>query len=213
MNQLRKQRPNNIAGSRLGLIILNRALQPLAADHGARMILADCDGHPEDLSSTDVADIPPAVAELLRSRSWTSVSGTSVMLRGSDANYKCTLFRVESQTPAPDPAMMVLHFERGISPEDAIHHIAESCNLTLRELEVLRGLSMGMTSKEIAAQLEISPNTVKSYIRLIMVKIGVTTRSGIVGKLLEHAAGAGPHRTIEEVRCNGNALKAHQAFS
>jgi DNA-binding CsgD family transcriptional regulator len=44
-----------------------------------------------------------------------------------------------------------------------------------------------LTSKEIATRLEISPNTVKAFVRLVMVKMGVTTRSGIVGKLLSQA--------------------------
>jgi DNA-binding CsgD family transcriptional regulator len=41
----------------------------------------------------------------------------------------------------------------------------------------------GFTSKEIAERMKISPNTVKAFIRLVMVKMGVSTRSGIIGKL------------------------------
>jgi DNA-binding CsgD family transcriptional regulator len=32
--------------------------------------------------------------------------------------------------------------------------------------------------------MQISPNTVKTFVRLIMVKMGVSTRSGLVGKIL-----------------------------
>jgi hypothetical protein len=42
----------------------------------------------------------------------------------------------------------------------------------------------GLTTKEIAARIRISPNTVKSFLRSIMLKMGVTTRSGIVGKAI-----------------------------
>ena len=45
-------------------------------------------------------------------------------------------------------------------------------------------LIQGMTTKEIAGSLNLSPNTVKSFLRLVMTKMGVTTRSGIVGKVL-----------------------------
>jgi len=42
-----------------------------------------------------------------------------------------------------------------------------------------------MTTKEMATALTLSPNTIKSFLRLIMAKMGVSTRSGIVGKLVE----------------------------
>jgi len=46
-------------------------------------------------------------------------------------------------------------------------------------------LSEGLTSKEIAVKMNISPNTVKAFLRFIMLKLGVTTRSGILGKINE----------------------------
>ena len=39
----------------------------------------------------------------------------------------------------------------------------------------------GLTNKEIASRMSISANTVRAFIRMIMVKLGVSTRSGIVG--------------------------------
>jgi len=44
-------------------------------------------------------------------------------------------------------------------------------------------LLQGLTSKEIAARMNISPNTVKAFLRLVMVKMKVSTRSGIAGKI------------------------------
>jgi DNA-binding CsgD family transcriptional regulator len=32
--------------------------------------------------------------------------------------------------------------------------------------------------------MKISPNTVKAFIRLVMVKMSVSTRSGIIGKIV-----------------------------
>jgi DNA-binding CsgD family transcriptional regulator len=82
--------------------------------------------------------------------------------------------------------LIILYFQRDSSANNAILRVAEECGLTPREGEVLTGLSKGLTSKEIAQQLGISPNTVKTYLRLIMVKMGVTTRAAIVGRLLNH---------------------------
>ena len=58
-------------------------------------------------------------------------------------------------------------------------------HLTQREVETVAFLLQGLTNKEIASRMGISPNTVKAFIRLIMVKMAVSTRSGIIGKLLE----------------------------
>jgi DNA-binding CsgD family transcriptional regulator len=56
--------------------------------------------------------------------------------------------------------------------------------LTPRERETLEFLMQGMTSKEIANQMGVSPHTVKAFLRLVMSKMQVSTRSGIIGKLI-----------------------------
>lgn len=61
----------------------------------------------------------------------------------------------------------------------------EKLGLTKREGQLVELLVKGMTTKEMAVDLELSPNTIKSFLRLIMAKMGVSTRSGVVGKLLE----------------------------
>ena len=63
--------------------------------------------------------------------------------------------------------------------------IAAQFKLTEREQETVGFLIEGLTSKEIATHMNISPNTVKAFIRLVMIKMGVTTRSGIIGKIVK----------------------------
>jgi DNA-binding CsgD family transcriptional regulator len=46
---------------------------------------------------------------------------------------------------------------------------------------------MGLTSKGLARKMSISPNTVNAFLRLIMVKMGVTSRAGVMGKLLDES--------------------------
>ena len=61
--------------------------------------------------------------------------------------------------------------------------LSERFGLTQRECETVEYLLQGLTSKEIAVRMNISPNTVKAFLRLVMVKMRVSTRSGIAGKL------------------------------
>jgi len=61
--------------------------------------------------------------------------------------------------------------------------ISEQFNLTQRERETVELLLKGLTSKEIANRMNISVNTVKAFLRLVMVKMKVSNRSGIAGKV------------------------------
>jgi DNA-binding CsgD family transcriptional regulator len=57
--------------------------------------------------------------------------------------------------------------------------------LSQRELEVLRLLQSGLSQREIAAQLYVSFNTVRTHRRVIFQKLGVTSRSEAVARARE----------------------------
>jgi HD-GYP domain-containing protein (c-di-GMP phosphodiesterase class II) len=69
----------------------------------------------------------------------------------------------------------------------------QPAGLTAREIHVLRLVARGLSSKEIAAELVISPKTARNHIEHIYVKVGATNRVGaslfaIKHGLLEDAA-------------------------
>jgi DNA-binding CsgD family transcriptional regulator len=74
--------------------------------------------------------------------------------------------------------------ERRASHTTALSEAYEKFGVTPREQETIQLLMEGLTSKEIAERMKISPSTVKAFIRLVMVKMSVNTRSGIIGKVL-----------------------------
>jgi DNA-binding NarL/FixJ family response regulator len=55
-------------------------------------------------------------------------------------------------------------------------------DLSPRELEVLVELAQGTTTLEIAATLVISQNTVKTHVRHILEKLGVSNRAEAVSR-------------------------------
>jgi HD-GYP domain-containing protein (c-di-GMP phosphodiesterase class II) len=59
-------------------------------------------------------------------------------------------------------------------------------DLTPREAEVLRLLARGLTNKEIAARLEISPKTIGNHIERVYAKAGVRTRAAATLFAVEH---------------------------
>ena len=58
--------------------------------------------------------------------------------------------------------------------------------LTTREVEVLRLLSMGLSNKLIAERLVISPHTVSGHIQSIFSKLALNSRSAATRYALEH---------------------------
>jgi DNA-binding CsgD family transcriptional regulator len=63
--------------------------------------------------------------------------------------------------------------------------------LTPREIEVLRLIAAGLTAKEAAQRLKISPKTADNHIQNLYAKIGVTTRAGAALYALEHGLAQG----------------------
>jgi DNA-binding CsgD family transcriptional regulator len=52
--------------------------------------------------------------------------------------------------------------------------------LTRQELQVLRAVGQGITNREAAAQLFISPRTVDHHLRSIFLKLGITSRAELI---------------------------------
>ena len=82
--------------------------------------------------------------------------------------------------------MVVL--DRVFTQPSDITRWSETFQLTSRESETVQFLLKGLTSKEIANQMNISPNTVKSFLKLVMAKVGASNRTGILAKILEKAS-------------------------
>src|SRR5579859_6156380 len=64
-------------------------------------------------------------------------------------------------------------------------------DLTVREREVLALMVKGMGNNEIAAQLMISLSTTKSHVSSILSKLGLSSRTEAIAKVLEHNLDSG----------------------
>jgi len=59
-------------------------------------------------------------------------------------------------------------------------------SLTPTEHDVVRHVSEGLSNKDIAAQLFISPRTVQTHLTHIYAKLGLTSRVGLVREAARH---------------------------
>lgn len=71
--------------------------------------------------------------------------------------------------------------------------IVESYCLTVREQEITRAVSRGLSNPEIAAELFLSPHTVRDHLKAIFGKVGVGSRGELVAKLFAEHYGPAMH--------------------
>jgi DNA-binding CsgD family transcriptional regulator len=165
-----------------GFLMLDCSLTVLSFNAEAALIL----GYPDNAAK--LANSRDLLTQEIRSKlvNW-PYPGESVFVtefRSGARRYFCRAFLVDSSAQASGRPSIVILLERGPSGLIALSQVSEQFNFTQREHEVLEYLLQGMGSKDIAKRMNVSPNTVKAFLRLIMIKMGVSSRSAIVGKIV-----------------------------
>jgi DNA-binding CsgD family transcriptional regulator len=175
------------ATAELGLVLMDLSLRIIAMDEGAASILdyrSRNDGKP-----LEAPGVPPEIAAIVRSRRPADLASLKSHFRIGTTEYVCRSYLVESETGPLAQPIVALHLQRVSSANQAIVEVGAKYNLTEREQQALQAIAMGLTSKEVAERMDISPNTVKAFLRLIMIKMGVTTRGAIVANILDRTTG------------------------
>jgi DNA-binding CsgD family transcriptional regulator len=170
-----------VSGGEPGLLLLGPADGVAYANDAAMYILA----YPEDPRQISASDnsISKRIRDFVTVEGKARLPGAKSLLSGR-RNYVCHFLSLESDSSNHNATLAVL-MERPRQASFLVSSAAQKYRLTRREEGTLEFLLKGLTSKEIALRMRISPNTVKSFLRLVMAKMGVSTRSGIVGKVLE----------------------------
>jgi DNA-binding CsgD family transcriptional regulator len=171
----------------VGLVLMDLSFNLIACDRGAASIL----NYPHQAAAITSGGphIPMELMDLIRSRQPADSGPLKTHLRIGICEYVCRAYVLEgSEGVFVQQPMVALHLERDLSASDAAYEVGTRYHLTEREMEALKGILIGLGSKEVAERMNISPNTVKAFLRLIMIKMGVTTRAGIVAKVLQNRA-------------------------
>jgi DNA-binding NarL/FixJ family response regulator len=88
----------------------------------------------------------------------------------------------------PKITAVLIEVCRPANRPNELPNLAREYRLTDREGETVSHSNLGLTSKEIAQRMQVSPNTVKVFLCSIMSKMSVSTRSGIPGKLMQQSS-------------------------
>jgi DNA-binding CsgD family transcriptional regulator len=71
--------------------------------------------------------------------------------------------------------------------------IVEAYGLTSRELDVTRAIARGLGTHEIAAELYLSPHTVRDHVKALFEKVAVSSRGELVHRVFAEHYAAPPH--------------------
>jgi DNA-binding CsgD family transcriptional regulator len=176
-----------LATSMPGLLVLGPQREVMASNAEAITILC-YPGKPDkgrQLSQMVAEKVP---MELLRGL--TNGKTVNEFMSGR-RRYTCTIHSLDVAGRSKGTTVILL--ERVSSPKVTLYGISKKYKLTPRERESMGHLLRGLTSKEIAQEMNISPNTVKAFLRSAMTKMGVSTRAGLIGRI----AGTTPPETDE----------------
>ena len=186
------------AAQSAGVLLMSRTQHILYASPHAKLLLEHLTALPGARPESD--SLPSTITSLRQSlldklshssrtdtwedhhaRSVVPIPGGIILLRGlilpannarTEYQFLVLLEFVSCELPAPQPAPAAQPRPSNRYP-----------TLSKRQSAIVQGLIRGLTNKQLASELHISPHTVKEYIRSIMLKVNVTTRAGIVARL------------------------------
>lgn len=164
----------------VGVLLLQLDFTLLYANQAAERILS----YPAP--EHDPATFPAAVQERIRRLFDADTLETSdprlslLKLTSGRREYVCRPLRLDG---VARPPILALLMERPVRASE-LSEVGRRFHLSPRERETIGYIALGLTTKEMAQRMRVSPNTIKQFVRFTMTKMGVTTRTGIVGKLL-----------------------------
>jgi DNA-binding CsgD family transcriptional regulator len=167
-------------GARVGLVLLNSSLEPIYGNSEAFSVIA----YPAQPAKSADAEFSHSIRTLMGKQLHPDHLPTTTHFVSGRRRYLCRIFGLEPRPSGDSTPTIALTIERDSVPVDLLEHF----HLTDREIEVVQHLADGLTSKEIAQRMNVSPNTVKTFMRMVMIRMGVTTRAGVIGKLVRGRA-------------------------
>ena len=173
------------SASECGVVLTDLSLKVVAIDSGAVSILKYLAGTPEDPEPGYC--LPARVIETLRLRELDQTHGASVKVHLDKQSYDCRIYFLQPRNGLLREPVISLHFDTPPSRQEAIKSLAARFRLTSREEQILTAISFGFTNKEVAQELDISPNTVKAFLHQIKLKMGVSSRAEMVMKVFNSA--------------------------
>jgi DNA-binding CsgD family transcriptional regulator len=168
--------------SAVGFLLLDSSLRPIAFNAEAVQVLSYPD-KPADVRQANVFLIEKIRASLFR-QPLSREAPLVTEFRSGRRRYLCRAFLVDSDARGLAQPRTAVLLERAPVGSIPLSPVSQQFNLTRRERDALECLLQGLSNKEIANRMNVSPNTVKAFLRLIMLKMEVSSRAAILVKIM-----------------------------
>jgi DNA-binding CsgD family transcriptional regulator len=168
----------------LGFLVTDASLKPLFANNEAIAILTYPELSPQSVVDLFHKKLRPGLSNAGGPRTNGHGEYLTMKLKSGRRTYFCRAFPLNSNGKDFNGSATLLVLERRISETLAMAQLSRQFQLTEREQQAVALLLRGLSNKEMAEQMGISANTVKVFLRTATIRMGVTSRSGIVTKIL-----------------------------
>jgi len=171
------------ANQSIGLLVMDSSLNPISCNDETVRILSYPD-LPENIRRLEVFLRDTIRARLLNGQSSQHSRFVTEFVSGK-RRYRCWVFHLNRHLRGPSRPDLELLLERNLAGLLFLPRIAQQFKFSPREQQAVEFLLQGLSNKEIAVRMKISPNTVNTFFRLIMIKMGVSSRSAILAKMIQ----------------------------
>ena len=181
-----KMDPLPLAGAQfasIGFLLLDDSLHPLYANQEALSVLT----YPSNLSRSDGPDslLKNRVQMLFEESNGFGQLNSNDFISSGRRRYQLRLFSVRSPLANGFKPAIAILLERNRKPNIDLSSLSKRFRLTRREVETVEHLVHGFNTQRIAELMGISPNTVKAFLRSIMMKMSADSRAGIIARILQ----------------------------
>jgi len=168
----------------VGFLVADSSLKPLFSNHDAIAILTYSGPSLQTFAEVYQKKLRPGLMSAQNSSANRNRTQPIMKFKSGRRTYFCRAFPLDTNGQGPGNTATLIVLERGMSGPLALSQVAQQFHLTHREQQAVALLLQGLSNKEMAENMGISANTVKAFLRMATIKMGVTTRSGIVTKIL-----------------------------
>ena len=166
-----------------GLLLMDSMFRTLAVEQGVESRLM---GDRNGFGMKPALSIPLEFQEAIRNARPAELSGLRMTVSMGNVAYQCRVSLLHAHDGLLPRYFFALHLRGAAEDIDRIGRFSAAYHLTSREEQALRGIAEGLSSKELADKMGINPNTVKSFLRLVMIKLGVRRRGEVLAKLFNY---------------------------
>jgi DNA-binding CsgD family transcriptional regulator len=180
----------------MGFVVADASFAPLFANQEAIAILSYPGTASYSLVEVLQKKIRPGLANAQLPASNHNGHTPVLELKSGRRTYTCRAFPLARNGRTSSTATMVV-LERANSNPLSLSRLSQRFHLTHREQQAVALLLQGLSNKEMAENMGISANTVKAFLRMATIKMGASSRSGIVTKILDTLLSNGYFKQIQ----------------